>query len=118
MSLPVKWFEVLSPDPGRARRFYGELFQWKYDVLPEMDYGMVAPADGGIGGGVGRAPQGPGWTTFYVAVPDVDGTVAQATAMGSSVLLPKTDLPDGAQIAVVTDPDGRPVGLFRPKPGA
>ena len=106
------WFEVLGKDPGKLRAFYGELFNWKFTMsqMPEMDYGMTDKADTGIGGGVGKAPQGAGWSTFYVQVQDIRASVARAEALGGKVLLPIMKIPEG-EIAVVADPEGHPVGL-------
>jgi predicted enzyme related to lactoylglutathione lyase len=106
------WFEVLGKDPGKLRAFYGELFNWKFTMspMPEMDYGMTDKADTGIGGGVGKAPEGPGWSTFYVQVKDIRASVARAEALGGKLLLPITKIPEG-EIAVVADPEGHPVGF-------
>jgi hypothetical protein len=61
---------------------------------------------------VGAAPVAPGWTTFYVGVPDVAKALAAATELGAKVLLPVTALPD-VTFAVFADPEGHPVGLLK-----
>ena len=38
---PVVWFEVIGKDANALRSFYGELFGWNFEVMEEMDYGMV-----------------------------------------------------------------------------
>lgn len=111
MSDPVVWFEVMGQDADKLRGFYGDLLGWKFDTDNPMGYGMVAAGEGGIPGGIGRAPEGArGWTTFYTKVPDLEASMARATALGSRVLLEIQELPD-TRIAVVTDPEGNPVGL-------
>ena len=110
MSNPVVWFEVMGQDADKLRSFYGDLLGWKFQLQEPQNYGVVEAGDNGIGGGVGQAPQGPGWTTFYTKVEDLDAAVLRATDLGSSLLMPITDLPD-LRIAVVTDPEGRAVGL-------
>ena len=108
---PVVWFEVIGQDPDKLRSFYGELLGWQFDLENPMKYGMVAAGEGGIAGGVGQAqPGGRGWATFYTKVPDLEAAMAQATALGSSVLLEIQELPD-TRVAVVTDPEGNAVGL-------
>lgn len=48
----VVWFEVVGKDGDRLRRFFSSLFGWKIaDSGTGMDYGLVAAANGGIGGG-------------------------------------------------------------------
>ncbi len=108
---PVVWFEVIGQDADKLRSFYGELLGWQFDLENPMKYGMVAAGEGGIAGGVGQAqPGGRGWATFYTKVPDLEAAMAQATALGSSVLLEIQELPD-TRVAVVTDPEGNAVGL-------
>src|SRR5215471_12929798 len=72
MANPVVWFEVLGKDGEKLRRFYSDLFGWQIDASGgEMDYGLVAAGDGGIGGGIGRSPDGgDGLVTFYIEVDD------------------------------------------------
>ena len=110
MANKVMWFEVLGKDGDKLKKFYGDLFGWKYKDAKEMNYGMTDPEATGIGGGVGQAPAGPGWSTFYVGVSDVEKTLAEATKLGAKVLMPVTKLPD-VTIAVFADPEGHPVGL-------
>ena len=109
----VVWFEVMGGDNRALQAFYGSLFGWKFEAAPGVgDYGIVH-TDEGIPSGVGQAPMGPGWTTFYVQVDDIEATLAQAEERGAKRLMPPTQLPDGATISVVADPEGHPVGLFQ-----
>ncbi|MGH0031273.1 MAG: VOC family protein [Myxococcota bacterium] len=111
MTSPVVWFEVMGQDADRLQGFYGELLGWTFERQDPMPYGIVAPGEGGIAGGVGQAPEGsPGWATFYTKVDDLEATMARATALGSRVLMEIQELAD-VRIAVVTDPEGRAVGL-------
>jgi len=114
MANQVIWFEVLGSNPDKLRGFYGKLFDWKFNMAPDasMDYGMVDKAQTGIGGGVGKAPQGPGWSIFYVSVPDVAAALSRAEQLGAKVLLPVTAMPD-VTIAVFADPEGHPIGLAK-----
>ena len=113
MPNPIVWFEVIGQDADKMKAFYGKLFGWEYNTLPEMGgYGLVKDA-APVPGGIGQAPEGNGWTTFYVGVDDLDATLAAAQADGGTVLMPSMTLPDGGTIAVFADPEGRPVGLFQ-----
>src|SRR2546423_14516972 len=59
MADPVVWFEVTGPDPEGAAKFYGELFGWHAQPIPDMDYLPVDTHAGrGINGGVGEGPGG------------------------------------------------------------
>ena len=45
--------------------------------------------------------------------PALEDTIARAQTLGSTVYLEPMDLPGGyGRIAVVSDPDGNPVGLW------
>jgi len=48
--------------------------------------------------------------TFYTRVPDLGDAIAKARSLGSQVLVPPTRHGDTI-IAVVSDPEGHPVGL-------
>jgi predicted enzyme related to lactoylglutathione lyase len=116
MSNPVIFFEVVGRDGEALRAFYRELFGWNISDVPgEMDYGMVASGDAGIEGGIGATPDGgPGHTTFYVASPDPRATLTRAESLGAKPLLQPTELPGGGVIALLADPEGHPIGLYKP----
>jgi predicted enzyme related to lactoylglutathione lyase len=107
----VSWFEVMGRDLEALSAFYAELFGWRLQRLPGPPYVATEPGWDGLPGGVGQAPQGPGWTTFYVKVDDVPAAVARAERQGGRVLMPPVALPDGVTVAVIADPEGHPVGL-------
>ena len=117
MGQPVSFFEVISAEPERAQKFYGELFGWKVAASAEMGgYALVdtGAGDGAVGGGIGPS-QGPGDTgvKFYVSVDDLDAYLARAEQLGGTPLVPPMDLPgDYGRIAIFADPDGNPVGLW------
>jgi hypothetical protein len=111
---PVVRFEVMGQDADSLRRFYAELLGWRFRMVPPMKhYGLVERAEGapGIPGAVGQTGPGhPSWMTFYSLVPDLDAAIACAKRLGSQVLLPPVRQGD-TTIAVVSDPEGHPVGL-------
>ena len=117
MAQPVAFFEVVSPDPERAQKFYGELFDWQISADPEMGgYGLVDTGAGAdaVGGGIGGSTE-PGDTgvKIYIKVDDLDAYLARAESLGGKKLVPPTDLPgDFGKFAIFTDPDGNQVGLW------
>src|SRR5262245_38617992 len=117
MGQPVAFFEVTSPDPARAQRFYAELFDWQVAADPAMGgYALVdtGPGEGAVGGGIGPVePGGVGGTRFYVRVADLDAYLERAERLGGKRLVEPTDLPgDFGRFAMLADPDGNPVGLW------
>ncbi|MEZ4317461.1 MAG: VOC family protein [Myxococcota bacterium] len=115
MSGKVVWFEVMGQDAKKLQSFYGGLFGWDLKSVPgPMEYGLLGPQEGSIPGGIGKAPAGPGWTTFYVSVDDLDASIAKAQSMGATLVSPPVTLADGGTIALVTDPEGHTLGLVKP----
>lgn len=112
---PVNFFEIVSDDPARLHTFYRDLFGWTIDV-DDDGFGLVdtGAGEGGVGGGIGPkvGPNDSG-VKIYVKTDDLEGTVARAKELGSVVYLEPMSLPgDYGRIAVVSDPDGSPVGLW------
>ena len=116
MKNPVVWFEVVGKDGDKLRRFYGDLFDWQIqDSGGEQNYGLVAAAEKGIGGGVGASPDGgSGHVTFYVEVDDLSAYLKKAEGLGGSTVMPPTDIPAfNLSFAMLTDPEGHLIGLMK-----
>jgi predicted enzyme related to lactoylglutathione lyase len=119
MGQPLAWFEIISDDAGRATRFYTELFGWTATSDPDLGGYTVLDTGNGddaVGGGIG-APSGPGETgvRIYFRVPreELDDYLGNAEKLGGQRVLEPMALPQGfGTIAVFTDPDGNPVGLW------
>ncbi len=110
---PVVHFEVLGRDASALQRFYAEAFGWPLGpVEGAMEYRMVHIKDGGgIDGGIGKAPEGPGHVTFYVGVDDLQAALDQVERLGGRTVQPPTEIPGGAMFALFADPEGHVVGL-------
>ena len=120
MGSPVVHWEVMGKDADALRKFYASMFDWNFDIDNSMGYGMVAPdqdrsaEERGIGGGIGEMPAGePGYSTFYVGVADVEGTLQQAEKLGGSRLMGPEQPMEGLEIGMFTDPEGNIVGLVK-----
>jgi predicted enzyme related to lactoylglutathione lyase len=120
------WYELLTPDPVAAKTFYDAVVGWNIEPQPsgEMDYRMIGRADGGNAGGVMRLTDEmrghgakPTWLG-YVAVDDVDASVASIEQAGGKALMPAFDIPDIGRIALVADPQGVPFYVMRATPPA
>jgi predicted enzyme related to lactoylglutathione lyase len=121
------WYELITPDPVSAATFYEAVVPgWSFgEQLPgEMGYRMINRSDGGMAGGVLRLSDDmrqngvrPVWLG-YVAVDDVDASVASIEQAGGKTLMPATDIPDVGRIAMVADPQGVPFYVMKPTPPA
>jgi len=113
---PVVWFEVVGKNGPALQRFYGKLFNWRIsDAGDGSGYGLVQGAEKGIGGGVGKSPDGgPGHVTFYVEVDDPAAYLKRAEQLGGTVVLPPTEIPQfHLTFAMFTDPEGHLIGLSK-----
>lgn len=114
------WYELQTPDPDAATRFYDAVAGWTIGPRPagEMDYRMIAAEGGDIGGvtslnaSIPGAATRPGWL-MYLGVDDVDAAVAAIVAAGGSVAMGPLDLPGTGRFAKVADPQGAPFYVMR-----
>jgi len=113
MANPVAWFEVTGPDAGALQRFYAQAFGWEIDASNPMNYGMVQPQEGSIGGGVGPSPDGSSQVTFYVSVPDLQAALDKVSQLGGKTITPPMEVPDGPALAYFSDPAGNRIGLMK-----
>jgi uncharacterized protein len=120
MGRPVVHFEIVGKDADKLKRYYSELFGWEINSDNPMNYGTIdresnlGPDGIGIGGGIGPAPEGyDGHVTFYVGVPDVGASLAEAERLGGKTMMGPDKVMEGIEIGLFTDPEGRVIGLFQ-----
>jgi predicted enzyme related to lactoylglutathione lyase len=104
MHRALVWFEALGQHADNLEGFYGEVLGWSF----ESGRRTALPARRRYRGARAAAP--PWWVTFYAPVPDLDAAIAKARSLGSRVLVAPTRHGDSV-FAVVSDPEGHPVGL-------
>lgn len=106
MPCPIVWFEALGQHADKLEGFYGEVLGWSFETRRSPPKSRRARRFRGAT----RPVVPPWWVTFYAPVPDLDAAIAKARALGSRVLVPPTQHGDSV-FAVVSDPEGHPVGL-------
>jgi predicted enzyme related to lactoylglutathione lyase len=115
MGNAVVHFEVTGKDGAKLRDFYGKVFGWQFNVMPEMDYGLVDNGGKGINGGIGTGQEG-GSSLFYVEVPDPQATLDQVQGLGGKTAMPVMEIPGVVTLAQFTDPEGNRIGLVKSDP--
>jgi predicted enzyme related to lactoylglutathione lyase len=113
------WREQISTDVERSKAFYGELFNWTFEVMPMpgMEYLVIKSGGAGIGGLMAPPPGAPPmsfWGT-YLSVADVDAATAKAESLGGRVHVPPTDIPTVGRFSFVADPQGAALYLMKPE---
>jgi predicted enzyme related to lactoylglutathione lyase len=114
MTAPA-WFDICSPDAGRARAFYQEMFGWPVKVLDET-YALIGARDEDATGGIGQDGPSSPYTgiVVYFPVDDIEAALDRAEKLGGGRRLEPVPIPGRGRLAVFTDPDGNPVGLLGP----
>jgi hypothetical protein len=106
------WNELMTTDIEAAKRFYAELFGWRFELmnnLEDVDYHVISVGETPIGGIMGMPPETgdmpPAWGS-YVTVDDVDAVAAQAKQLGGQVIVEPRDIPEVGRFCVILDPQG------------
>ena len=114
----ICWHELLTTDPKAAIAFYKRVVGWGTQAYSKGSPYVMWTAQGKPMGGVmalaadaQRMGSPPAWV-MYVAVPDVDESVSDATALGARTYVPPRDIPAIGRFAVLADPQGATFALF------
>ena len=113
MSHPIVHIEFSAQDREAAARFYSDLFGWKVEQFPEMNYATFE-AEGGPGGGFNPVTETnpAGAVVVYVGTDDIDASLAKAESLGGKTVYPKTEIPGIGWFGLFQDPTGNTVGLY------
>ncbi|RCW21583.1 hypothetical protein DFR48_110172 [Ciceribacter lividus] len=120
------WYELMTNDVPAAAAFYKNVVGWEAkdfeSATPQGNPYTVFNIPGREMGSAGlmaitpdMAKDGvrPAWCG-YVAVDDVDAKAKEFAENGGKILLPGTDIPGIGRFAVVADPHGAFLNVFKP----
>ena len=115
------WYECLAADLKAAEDFYTALIGWTTQPFEggPMPYTMWVNDATPIGGLLPLPDEAkqqgapPHWLA-YVSTPDVDKTLADASAAGARVLAGPMDIPTVGRMVVLADPQGAVLAAFTP----
>ncbi len=110
-------FEINTQNPQRAKKFYTNVFGWKYkdSDIPGVEYYLIdgVTPSGGINpiaeASKTKAP------TVYFGVDDIDKSVTTVRDQGGTAD-EKMPIPAQGWFAACTDPDGNAFSLFQSDP--
>jgi uncharacterized protein len=117
MGNPFVHIELHTRDPRKAKDFYKQLFNWKLQEAPDMDYTVIDVGEQGRGGGIMKSPMEdspPQWVP-YILVDDVPASTRKAKSLGAKVLQDATEIPGVGWFSMLVDPTGAAFALFVPK---
>ena len=117
MANPFVHMELMATDVGKAKAFYGKLFDWKLEDIDmgTMTYTMIRVGDG-TGGGLMQNPMpnasNSQWLA-YVAVADVEAATTKAKSLGAKVMKEVTEIAGAGRFSIISDPTGAMLGLWQ-----
>ena len=107
----MTWNDLVTPDPDAAGSFYGALFGWTTEEMPEAGgYRVIKNGERSNGGIVRLDPERmgaetpPSWMPYF-GHEDVDRLVEEVGGLGGRVFNGPVQMPQGS-IAVLGDPQG------------
>ncbi|MGH2492009.1 MAG: VOC family protein [Candidatus Limnocylindria bacterium] len=110
-------FEINATDPQRAKKFYSNLFGWKYkdSDIPGVEYYVI---DGVTPGGAINPQTDPATTkapTVYFGTDDIDKSLKKVRG-GGGTADEKQPIPGQGWFAACTDTEGNSFSLFQSDP--
>lgn len=102
-------FDIAGPDAASLRSFYAGVFGWRMDEQGP-GYTLVETPEGTVGGAIVEAEEA--GLTIGVVVPDLESSLAAASAHGGQVAMPIVN--NGwVRKAVLADPAGNRVTVIQ-----
>jgi predicted enzyme related to lactoylglutathione lyase len=117
----ICWFEVPAEDTARAQKFYSELFGWRFNQFPGMEYWHMDTGGSGVspdGGLIKRQNAGHVGITNYIAVSSVDEWAEKVKNLGGTICMPRTPVPGMGWFAICQDTEKNMFGLWQHDPSA
>ncbi len=117
------WHEVYGPDADAIVDFYTKALDFGVTDYPMGDMGvyrmLTKDGQGVAGVQATNSPEmkdvPPHWST-YLSVDDVDARVARCIELGATLVVPAMDIPTVGRMALIHDPQGAHIWLFKPAP--
>lgn len=101
------WHDLNTKDLDASKRFYGEIFNWRFEKS-DREYVHISAGDEMIGGmrQMGKDEPYPTNWLGYIGVDDVAATVAKITSSGGKVFMPTSTMDNVGTFAITADPTG------------
>lgn len=116
MANPLCHWELMVQDVAKAKAFYGQVFDWRFDDASHPGYTLVDTGQE-PGGGMMAKPENSPTTALnaYFRVEDIDRTLRQVTEAGGVVIVPRTEIANVGSFAMFLDLDRIPIGVLQQK---
>lgn len=117
------WYDLLTPDPKAAVRFYASIAGWKIQPFGDQSgpdpYSMWVGSQGPLGGVMILPEEAkkmgapPHWVS-HVQVDNVEETLKKVRALGGQIYHDVEQIPTVGRVALIADPQGAPISVFTP----
>ena len=113
----ISHFEIPAKDPERLRKFYTDVFGWKFknSAMQNMQYWTIDTGTKhvpGVSGGLYKKGSQNQTPVNYVATPDINESMAEVERAGGHITVGKKGTANHGFTAIGTDPEGNSIGLF------
>lgn len=105
--------EFHSNAPEKTKAFLKDVFNWKFEEMPAMNYSTFS-APSPPSGGLQAVQNLPAGVLDYILSTDIENTLGKIETSGGAVLMPKTEIPGFGSFAVFSDPTGITLALYQP----
>ena len=105
--------EIPAANVEAAAKFYADLFSWKIESVPEMNYTMWEDGSGFGGGFPEVSAENPaGKVLVYIDSDDIDADLKKVVQLGGKVLQEKMEIPQTGWFGIFQDPTGNVLALY------
>jgi uncharacterized protein len=109
--------ELHTTDIDKAKKFYGQLFNWQLEdaPMPGGTYTLIKPGEGTGGGMMAQRVSGaPSSWMAYVQVDDIAASTQKAKSLGANIVMDVMELPGIGWMSIFIDPTGATLALWKP----
>lgn len=113
----VVQFEIPAKDPKRLRKFYTDVFGWKFknSAAQDMQYWNIDTGTKhipGVYGGIYKKGSDTQTPVNYISTTDLTEAIASVERAGGHITVGKRVVTGHGATAIGVDPEGNPIGLF------
>ncbi len=106
----VVHIEIPTRNHEESVKFYRELFGWKMERFPDMNY-TTWEADEQPGGGFTTEAK-PNEVLIHINSDDIEADLKKARSLGATIVHEKTEIPGIGWWGVFQDPTGNQIALY------
>lgn len=114
------WHEISAPSIDKSIEFYTQALDFgtqSFDMGEMGTYNMLTRNGQGVAGVIQPHNEGiPAHWATYISVDDVDARVEKCKGLGATLLAGPLDVPTVGRMALIQDPQGAAVWIFKPEP--